>query len=94
MTTCLVTWSHGILNVMAPPKNINASEFKARCLRVLDDVQATRTEVVITKRGKPVARLVPIGPARGSLRGAWKGMLRVQGDIVHIDWSSEFEATR
>ena len=79
---------------MATSKSINASEFKARCLRVLDDVQATRTEVVITKRGKPVARLSPIGPARGSLRGAWKGMVRIHGDIVHIDWSSDFEATQ
>jgi prevent-host-death family protein len=78
--------------VMGSPRSINASKFKARCLRVLDDVQATRTEIVITKRGKPVARLVPIGPARGSLRGAWKGMARIRGDIVRIDWFSEFES--
>ena len=80
--------------VVGSPKSINASEFKAQCLRVLDDVQATRIEVVITKRGKPVARLGPIGSARGSLRGAWKGMVRIRGDIVRVDWSSEFEAVR
>jgi prevent-host-death family protein len=79
---------------MASPISINATDFKARCLRVLDDVQSKRTEVVITKRGKPVARLSPIGPARGSLRGAWKGMVQIRGDIVQVDWSSEFEATR
>jgi prevent-host-death family protein len=79
---------------VATAKSINASDFKARCLKVLDDVQATGAEVVITKRGQPVARLGPIGPARRSLRGAWKGMVRVRGDIVHVDWSSEFEATR
>lgn len=79
---------------MAAPRSINASEFKAQCLRVLDDVQATRGEVVITKRGKPVARLVPIGLARTSLRGAWKGMARTHGEIVHVDWSAEFEAVR
>lgn len=79
---------------MVSPKSINASDFKARCLRVLDDVQATRTEVVITKRGKPVARLIPIGPARTSLRGVWKGMVRIGGDIVQTDWSSDFEAVR
>ena len=79
---------------MATPKTINASDFKARCLRVLDDVQATGSEVVITKRGKPVARLGPIGPARRSLRGAWKGMARIRGDIVHVDWSSDFEVVR
>jgi prevent-host-death family protein len=79
---------------MASPKSINATEFKARCLRVLDEVQATRSEVVITKRGRAVARLGPVGPARGSLRGAWKGMARIHGDIVQVDWSSEFEAAR
>ena len=79
---------------MAVLKRINASEFKARCLRVLDEVQASRTEVVITKRGKPVARLSPVGPARGSLRGAWKSMVRIRGDIVQVDWSSDFEAVR
>lgn len=79
---------------MAPPKNINASEFKARCLRVLDDVQATGAQVVITKRGKPIAKLSPIGPARKSLRGAWKGMVRIHGDIVHVDWSADFEVVR
>ena len=79
---------------MATPKTINASDFKARCLRVLDDVKATGTEVVITKRGKPVARLGPIGPARGSLRGAWKGMVKIRGDIVRVDWSPDFEALR
>ncbi len=75
-------------------RTINASDFKARCLRVLDEVQATRNEVVITKRGKPVAKLGPIGAARGSLRGAWKGMARTHGDIVQVDWSAEFEAIR
>ena len=79
---------------MAPTKSIQASEFKARCLRVLDEAQATGSEIVITKRGKPVARLAPIGPARTSLRGAWKGMARIHGDIVHVDWSSEFEDVR
>lgn len=79
---------------MATPKSINASEFKSRCLRVLDDVQSTRVDVIITKRGKPVARLSPIGPARTSLRGAWKGMVEIHGDIVHVDWTSEFESIR
>jgi len=79
---------------MVAIKSINASDFKARCLKILDDVQANGGEVVITKRGKPVARLAPIGPARRTLRGAWKGMARIRGDIVHVDWSSEFEAAR
>ena len=79
---------------MAAPRRIDVSAFKARCLRVLDEVQATGAEVVITERGRPVARLRPVGRARGSLRGAWKGRARISGDIVHVDWSSAFEAAR
>ncbi|MEZ4219897.1 MAG: type II toxin-antitoxin system Phd/YefM family antitoxin [Polyangiaceae bacterium] len=79
---------------MNTPRKIAASEFKARCLGVLDEVRATGAEVVITKRGEPVARLVPIGKAQASLRGAWKDIARVRGDIVHVDWTAEFEANR
>ena len=42
------------------PKSIRASDFKATCLALLDDVEATHSEYVVTKRGRPVARLVPI----------------------------------
>ncbi len=40
-------------------KTMAAGEFKAKCLQVMDEVRSTRTPVVITKRGKPVAKLVP-----------------------------------
>jgi prevent-host-death family protein len=40
-----------------------AGEFKARCLAVLDDVELSGREVVITKRGRPVAKVVPVTPA-------------------------------
>jgi prevent-host-death family protein len=79
---------------MGTPRSIDASEFKAKCLRVLDEVQASRTEVVITKRGKPVARLSPIGSGRGSLRGAWKGTVQIHGDIVRVDLFSELQPVR
>jgi len=79
---------------MAVPRSINATDFKAKCLGLLDEVQDTGAEVLITKRGKPVARLVPVGTRQRSLRGAWKGLARIRGDIVHVDWSSDFEANR
>lgn len=41
-------------------KTIAAGEFKMRCLALLDEVAATRLPLVVTKRGKPVARLVPL----------------------------------
>ena len=40
-------------------KTINATEFKAKCLQLLDEVQRTGEEIVISKRGKPVARVTP-----------------------------------
>ena len=58
------------------PKTIPAGVFKQGCLAILDDVAATHREVVITKRGRPVARLLPVVSARereeevlASLRG-------------------------
>jgi prevent-host-death family protein len=44
-------------------KRIPAGEFKQRCLAILDRVAETHEEVVITKRGKPVARVAPIAPS-------------------------------
>ena len=50
-------------------QTISASTFKARCLALLDEVASTGEEIVITKRGRPVARVVPaVEPA--SLRGS------------------------
>ena len=54
-------------------RQMSASEFKAKCLRVLDEA-ANGSEIVITKRGKPVARLGPIAE-RVSSCGSWKGMV-------------------
>ena len=53
-------------------KTIAAGQFKDRCLQVLDDVEESRTPVVITKRGRPVAKLVPVSTPkdRRSLSGS------------------------
>lgn len=47
-----------------PPKIISASQFKAECLGLLDEVAETGAEITVTKRGKPVARVVPVEPVR------------------------------
>ncbi len=73
---------------------VAASDFKARCLRLLDEVNDQGIEMVITKRGKPVAKLVPVGSTRRSVRGAWKELASIEGDIVHVDWTDAFEAAR
>ncbi|MFZ1132013.1 MAG: type II toxin-antitoxin system Phd/YefM family antitoxin [Terriglobales bacterium] len=62
-------------------KKIAAGEFKARCLALMEDVRATRQPIVITKRGKPVAKLVPAGPEKDEWIGRLKGKMRIVGDI-------------
>ena len=62
---------------------IPAGEFKARCLALMDEVQETGREVVITKRGRPVARLVPVAATTPrTVFGCMVGTVRVVGDIV------------
>lgn len=64
-------------------REIRASEFKARCMSILDEVERTGEEVVILKRGRPVARVVP--PGLGQERypqQSLKGTVKIPGDIV------------
>jgi prevent-host-death family protein len=72
-------------------KIIKASEFKAKCLAVIDEVERTRQPVVITKRGKPVAELVPHKPPKRSARGILKGRMEIIGDIISpidVEWEA------
>jgi len=63
-------------------KSISAGLFKAQCLALMEDVRATREPVVITKRGKPVAKLVPVSNGKkDDYIGRLKGVIEVVGDI-------------
>jgi prevent-host-death family protein len=59
-----------------------AGEFKAKCLSVLDEVEKTRKEVVVTKRGRPVAKVVPISEDKPKTWGRMKGTGIILGDII------------
>lgn len=62
---------------------ISAGQFKATCLHVMDQVKRTRQPVTITKRGKEVAKLVPVDePGHKPLFGMLKGSVIIHGDIV------------
>jgi len=74
-------------------KRISATEFKAKCLGILDDVAAGNTTVVITKRGKPVARVTRAAERRRRLMGGMVGTSEEVGDIVHFDSSDLWELT-
>ena len=58
-----------------------ASKFKAHCLPVMKEVRATREPVLITKRGRPVAKLVPPNTSSDDFIGRLEGIVRVIGDI-------------
>jgi len=62
-------------------KQVPAGEFKSKCLKFMDEVQKSRHAIVITKRGKPVAKLVPVDEAP-SLFGSMKASVTILGDIV------------
>ena len=59
-----------------------AGSFKARCLAVMDEVQAKRETIVITKRGKPVVKLIPADAEKDDIYGFLKGKAKIVGDIV------------
>ena len=70
---------------------IKASEFKAKCLALMDEVARTGKAVLVTKNGKPVAELQPHRPRRKSALGVWKDRLFVEGDIISpidVEWDA------
>ena len=62
-------------------KAIPAGQFKARCLRIMDEVRATREPVLITKKGRPVAKLVPADSQPDDIFGCLKDEIKIVGDI-------------
>ena len=68
--------------IPASTRTIKASEFKAKCLKLMDEVAESGEEIVITKHGRPVSRLTPYREKPKSLFGRGKGMIEIHGDIV------------
>ena len=81
---------------MSKARTVPAGEFKAKCLKLMDEIARDGGELVITKRGKPIARLVPPEaglragqPTPESVVGCMAGTVVTHGDIVgpfHEDW--------
>lgn len=63
-------------------KTIPAAQFKARCLKIMDEVKTRREPVVITKKGKPVAQLLPVEEPGRDVFGCLAGELEIAGDIT------------
>ncbi|GAB6042647.1 type II toxin-antitoxin system Phd/YefM family antitoxin [Endothiovibrio diazotrophicus] len=63
-------------------RTLKASEFKAKCLALMDEVARGGEEVVITKNGVPVSKLVPVRTPPESLFGRHRGRIASRGDVV------------
>ena len=63
-------------------RTIPAGEFKNRCLALMDEVNETGTEIIITKHGRPVSRLVPAAKSAPRMWGRYRDHVRITGDIV------------
>jgi prevent-host-death family protein len=77
--------------ILKMSRHIKASEFKAKCLALMDEVARTGTPVIITKNGKPVAELVPHRPRTRTARGILKDELFITGDIIapiEVEWDA------
>ena len=70
-------------------QQISASRFKEQCLSLLDGLSAEG--IVITKRGRPVAKVIPIGSGCAALIGSMKGKLNVKGNLLStgLRWNAE-----
>lgn len=80
-------------------KYVSAAEFKAKCLKLMDEVQAGGEPITVTKRGKPVAVMVPPTreekPGLKTLFGSMLGTMTVNDDIagpIDPDWEAKWEA--
>lgn len=76
---------------MKADATIPAGEFKAKCLKLLDEVAEQRKTLVITKRGQPVAQVTPLPSKQRGIVGAMKGSVTILGDIVSpldVEWDA------
>lgn len=75
------------------PSELSATEFKATCLKVMENVRRSRKPVTVSKRGQPIVRIVPVEKdRRAPVFGYMKGTIKIAGDIVGPDreaWDSE-----
>jgi prevent-host-death family protein len=74
-------------------RQVSAADFKANCLRLMDEVAQRRQPIVVTKRGKPVAKLVPADEKPIDPFGCMAGTVKIVGDIISpiedVDWTAD-----
>ena len=81
----------------AAARTFKASEFKAKCLKLMDEVAYSGEQIVITKNGKPVCRLIPYRRALKAPFGRDRDIIRILGDIaepIDVEWEAEADPDR
>jgi prevent-host-death family protein len=77
---------------MVKPREIAAADLRARCHQILREIERLGADVVITKDGKPVARLLPVQTGAASFCGSLKGMILEEHDLispVRVKWEAQ-----
>ena len=92
VTIVILSANHMYMELtMQMEQSIKASEFKAKCLRLMDIVNESGKEIVITKNGKPVSKLVPYRKRPKSLFGLHKGQIVSHDDLIEpldLNWEA------
>ena len=77
--------------ILIDMKTVLVSEFKAKCIGLLKNVQKTKEPIVVTLRGEPIARVEPIVKPKKRVRlGTLKGWMEIKGDIIHSDMEKDW----
>ncbi len=71
-------------------KTVLISEFKARCIKMLKEVQKNGKPLLVTLRGEPIARVEPVAKGKKRQLGALKGRMIIKGDIIKRDFEKDW----
>ena len=78
-------------------RTMKASEFKTKCLKLMDEVAENGVEIVITKNGRPVAKLTSLQERPKTLFGAGRDRMKILGDIISpidVEWEAQSDPDR
>jgi prevent-host-death family protein len=73
---------------------VSATEFKAKCLALLDEIEEKGGTITVSRRGKPVATVAPAPRKWVSLKGAWAGKIEIPDDVLLADYSDRYDCLR
>jgi prevent-host-death family protein len=90
MTGHLALVCDNTVRMKTTPETLTATEFKAKCLRILENLGPEG--LTVTKRGRPIARVTPVSAAdHGKFYGSLKGKIKIKGDLFStgVKWNAQ-----